>query len=95
MCQKIAVHLGKALTPENLTKTMKSVVSSFRSKDFKLSDLEHGLKDDWCREHGLPLYRGVLHILAPQKETLRTQITKLAKNPEPLFNINVTSQFSN
>ena len=93
MCQQIAVHLGKALTPENLTKTMKSVVSSFRSKDFKLSDLEHGLKDDWCREHGLPLYRGVLHILAPEKDTWRTLIMKLAKNPEPLFNRKVTAEF--
>ena len=94
MCQTIAMHLGRALLVENLAETKKSVVKSFRSKDFKLSDLENGLQDDWCLAKGLPPYRGILHILAPQTETWRSQIEKLAQYPEPLFNLKITSEFS-
>ena len=40
---------------ENLDETKNSIVQSFRSKDFKLADLENGLRDDWCVAKGLPL----------------------------------------
>ena len=55
MCEKIATHLAKAFCVENLDETKNSIVQSFRSKDFKLADLENGLRDDWCVAKGLPL----------------------------------------
>ena len=76
MCEKIATHLATAFCVENLDETKNSIVQSFRSKDFKLADLENGLRDDWCVAKGLPLYRGLLHILAPKAKVWRSQISK-------------------
>ena len=56
--------------------------------------MENGLQDIWCRDRGLPPYRGLLHILAPQKTNWRTQISKLSKHPEHLFDKNDKSEFS-
>ena len=94
MCSQIAEHLGQALSAEHLCETKKSVVKSFRSKHFKVSDLENGLHDDWCIAKGLPVYRGLLHILSPQRENWRSKIKKLASNPELLFNRELDPEFT-
>ena len=51
-----------------------------------MEDLNNGISDSWCKQEGLPLYRGILHILSPQKQQWRAQVAQWAKKPTAFYN---------
>ena len=85
MCHKIAFVLQKAFSPKNFEETKRLVVESFRDRNLRFKDLENGLCDKWCHEHGIPVYRGRLHIFSRHCQLWRNQIAKLSTNPAALF----------